>query len=404
MLFITFIVVTAFIFANLIIAVICDAVHVLGKADIADLLGYDEIEGIEERGMADNPSLDLSPKSNPSRIHKLKDMNMQVDHIVIVTNYLSEVLKSLGDNSGNGVYDEDDAVADDDFVENTHGAHTTEKELNLQSEEIPRLVYPDADPDRCSFYSELSPSSLNDAENRFSIQNPQCQKQGDERRVHMQPSMSSRVVGQIHECVDNPRIRPLNDLRKFIGMCVNDDRVQAFILALIVINAIMMGVATYPFVKENPSVSSKFDIVDQIFLIIFTIEAAMQLAYHGWTFLKDPWLVFDVTIVALSWALEGVKVARAFRIFRALRLIARIGVMKNLIIAVVSVIPNLTAIIMLLCLVFYIFAVMFTQLYKDASKQYPRTQQYFVGLPETFFTLFQMMTLVSYWKLISLMP
>jgi hypothetical protein len=157
----------------------------------------------------------------------------------------------------------------------------------------------------------------------------------------------------------------------------------------------MMGIATFPVVKDSPNVSSKFELIDQIFLIIFTIEAAMQLAFHGWTLFKDAFLVFDLTIVALSWALEGVKVARAFRIFRALRLITRIDVMRNLIKALISVLPNLTGIAMLLFLVFYIFAVMFTQLFKDASKQYPRTQQYFVALPETFFTLFQMMTLVS---------
>ena len=206
--------------------------------------------------------------------------------------------------------------------------------------------------------------------------------------------LSDQFVENMHHVADHPPVRELNNLRKLAGKFVNDDRVQAFILALIVINAIMMGVATYPFVKENPSVSSKFDIIDQIFLIIFTIEAAMQLIYHGWTLFKDSFLVFDLTIVALSWALDGVKVARAFRIFRALRLITRIDVMRNLITALISVIPNLTAIIMLLCLVFFIFGVMFTNLYKDASKQYPRTQQYFVALPETLFTLFQMMTLV----------
>ena len=208
--------------------------------------------------------------------------------------------------------------------------------------------------------------------------------------------LSDQFVENMHHVAETPPVRQMNDLRKLVGKFVNDDRVQAFILALIVINAIMMGVATYPFVKENPHVSSIFDLIDQIFLIIFTIEAAMQLTYHGWTLFKDSFLVFDLTIVALSWALDGVKVARAFRIFRALRLITRIDVMRNLITALISVIPNLTAIIMLLCLVFFIFGVMFTNLYKDASKQYPRTQQYFVALPETLFTLFQMMTLVRF--------
>ena len=397
MLFITFIVVTAFIFANLIIAVICDAVHVLGNADVAHLLGCDE-EVTGGHG---------TPKSNTSKIHKLRELNMQVDHVVTLTNYLSGVLKELGDKSENRVCLENDFV-NESFDENMHDVHdlqifdlSTKEDLSLCPDEVPKMINHIAHPESCSLFSELSPTSLNETDNGHSMLDPQCRKQDDVKRVSKQSSLlaiNDKVVEHIHECVDNPRVKFLNDLRKFIGKCVNDDRVQAFILALIVINAIMMGVATFPFVKENPNISSMFDLIDQIFLIIFTIEAAMQLSYHGWTFLKDPWLVFDVTIVALSWALEGVKVARAFRIFRALRLVARIGVMKNLIIAVVSVIPNLTAIIMLLCLVFYIFAVMFTQLYKDVSKQYPRTQQYFVGLPETYFTLFQMMTLVSWLK------
>jgi hypothetical protein len=208
-------------------------------------------------------------------------------------------------------------------------------------------------------------------------------------------SISETIEEHIDHNVENPPVGKLDSLRKQIGCIVNNGKVQGFILALIVINAIMMGVATFPFVKDDPDVGAKFELIDEIFLIIFTIEATMQLAYHGWALFKDAWLVFDLTVVALSWALEGVKGFRAFRIFRALRLIARIDVMRNLITAVISVLPNLTGILLLLLLVFYIFAVMFTVLCKDVSNEYPRQKQYFVALPETFFTLFQMMTLVS---------
>lgn len=213
--------------------------------------------------------------------------------------------------------------------------------------------------------------------------------------------VSERFLENGESVLDNKPMNRLIDTRKQIGTIVNDERVQGFLLSLIIINAILMGVATFPAVKENPNINSKFEIVDEIFLWIFTIEAAMQLIYHGWTVLKDGFLVFDLAIVALSWAMEGVKVARAFRIFRAFRLIARIDIMKNLIMAVFSVIPNLSGIFMLLSLVFYIFGVMFTSLYKDVSKEYDRTEQYFVGLPETLFTLFQMMTLDG-WKTIFL--
>ena len=216
-------------------------------------------------------------------------------------------------------------------------------------------------------------------------------------------SMSERFMDNVMDNVsvvrESKTVTFCNKFRKLMGEIINDWRVQYFILALIIINAIMMGVATFPIVKENPSTKSTFELIDRIFLSIFTIECSMQLIYHGWTLFKDGWLVFDLLIVAISWAfdkIEGLQVARAFRIFRALRLVARIDVMRNLITALVSVIPRVNAIILLLALVFYIFGVVFTLLYKDASKTYPRIEQYFVALPETWFTLFQIMTLVSH--------
>eukprot|EP00970_Alexandrium_tamarense_P000232 scaffold25_cov190-Alexandrium_tamarense.AAC.25 len=185
----------------------------------------------------------------------------------------------------------------------------------------------------------------------------------------------------------------LNDVRKKIGRVVKDDRVQNIVLLLIVINAIMMGVATFPFVRYNPDLSARFELVDLIFLILFTVESGLQLMYHGWRLFKDGFLVFDLAIVVMSWALDGAQVARAFRIFRALRLITRIKAMRELVQALFNVISKMTAIGMLLFLMFYIFGVMFTQLYKDVSKAAGPEENFFVGLPETFFTLFVMMTL-----------
>ena len=186
----------------------------------------------------------------------------------------------------------------------------------------------------------------------------------------------------------------LNNCRKYIGERVNDDRVQNFILLLIIINSIMMGIATFPFVKNNPDLSYQFDLADQIFLIIFSVESCLQLLYFGWYLFKDSFLVFDLLTVIMSWALEGTQVIRAFRIFRAFRLIPKIQVMRNLVLALFSVMPKMSAISLLLMLIFFIFGVMMTTLFKG---MYPETltQPYFESLWLSLFTLFQMMTLVS---------
>lgn len=199
-------------------------------------------------------------------------------------------------------------------------------------------------------------------------------------------SISSKLPSWFHT---------LNDGRKWIGARVNDERVQNFILLLIVINSIMMGIATFDFVKTNEDLSYKFDLVDQIFLVIFTVESALQLFYFGWRLFKDGFLVFDLLIVIMSWALEGTQVIRAFRIFRALRLVTRVQVMRNLIMALFSVIPKMTAIGLLLLLIMFIFGVMFTTLFKGMYPADELTQPYFESLFYSLFTLFQMMTLVS---------
>jgi uncharacterized protein YsxB (DUF464 family) len=67
--------------------------------------------------------------------------------------------------------------------------------------------------------------------------------------------------------------------------------------------------------------------------------------------------------------------------------------MKNLVLAVFSVMPRMLAIMLLLFLIFYIFAVMFTQLFKDLWAEGLTEFDYFSRLDNTFFTLFQIMTL-----------
>ena len=151
----------------------------------------------------------------------------------------------------------------------------------------------------------------------------------------------------------------------------------------------MMGIATFDFVSENPQVDNVFEKTDTVFLIIFTIELGMQLMYHGWLLFKDGWLVFDFIIVVSSWSFASLQIIRAFRIFRALRIITRIETMRNLVTALFDIMPRLGAITALLLLIFYIFAVLFTQLFGDLELSAP----FFTTLDQSLLTLFVMMTM-----------
>eukprot|EP00978_Attheya_sp_CCMP212_P044947 scaffold327929_cov47-Attheya_sp.AAC.2 len=186
---------------------------------------------------------------------------------------------------------------------------------------------------------------------------------------------------------------PLRKSRNFVGGIVNNLWVQRVMILLIVINAIMMGVGTFDFVTDYPETTDIFEKVDLAFLIVFTVEASMQLYFHGIAMFLDGWLLFDFVIISLSWAFAGIQVIRAFRVFRAFRLLTRVPILKNLTVALLNVIPRISAIAMLLALIMYIFAVMFTQMFGDMYELQQTDVNFFSRMDSTFLTLFQIMTL-----------
>lgn len=214
--------------------------------------------------------------------------------------------------------------------------------------------------------------------------------------------MSAELSAETESRPDNERIKrttcrldskSISDFRKLSGAIVNHPYVQSGIVVMIIANAIMMGIGTFNFVTDSESVSNAFEIVDEVFLVMFTIELVLQFIHLGLKLFLDGWLVFDFVIIVVSWSSTSLQIIRTFRIFRALRLVTRVKVMKNLILAIVSVMPKLAAIFLLLILVFYIFAVMMTQLFKNLYKDQQTEADYFGSLELTLFTLFQIMTL-----------
>ena len=238
----------------------------------------------------------------------------------------------------------------------------------------------------------------------------------NEQQQQQQQQQQSPIESPIESLIESPIERKdevdkgtsfqenLKELRYRAGIIVNNFHVQMSIIFLILLNSAFMGIATFSFVADNPAMEARFEAIDKTFLIIFTIELCFQITHHGWHIFFDGWLFFDFAVVMISWASDfmdgaNLQVMRAFRIFRAFRLITRVKVMRALVSALIDTIPNMTAIVLLLTIVTYIFAVMFTSLYKDLEndEQFPGFPEEFVGyfrtLEDSFFTLFQVMTM-----------
>ncbi|MCF6309962.1 MAG: ion transporter [Sulfurimonas sp.] len=175
-----------------------------------------------------------------------------------------------------------------------------------------------------------------------------------------------------------------------IKSVVDSHRFKNFIIALIIINGITMGFETSkPFMYEYGSYINLFD---KFVITAFTIEIILRIYVYRVSFFKDPWSLFDFSIVAILLvpASVGFEILRILRVFRLLRLVTVVPQMKKIVMALVSVIPGMASIAALLSLMFYIFAIMATGLY---SETFP---QWFGTLGESFYTLFQIMTLESW--------
>lgn len=165
---------------------------------------------------------------------------------------------------------------------------------------------------------------------------------------------------------------------------------QRFIIAVIVINAITLGLET------SPSIMSSFGTLlmalDHLALAIFVLEIAAKLIVYRLAFFKDPWNIFDFTIVAIAVmpTTGGLSVLRALRILRAMRLISVVPEMRRVVHALLHAIPAMGSVVALLALIFYVCAVMTTKLFGE------RFDEFFGSIGKSLYSLFQIMTLESW--------
>jgi voltage-gated sodium channel len=126
--------------------------------------------------------------------------------------------------------------------------------------------------------------------------------------------------------------------------------------------------------------------------VVFVIEIGLRIVGRGAAFFKDPWSVFDFSVVAIALIPAGSEYAvlRALRVLRVLRLLSMVPQMRRVVSALLAAIPGLSSIILVLILVFYVFAVMATNIF---GSDHP---EWFGTIGHSMYTLFQIMTLESW--------
>lgn len=181
-----------------------------------------------------------------------------------------------------------------------------------------------------------------------------------------------------------------DSLRGRLGNAVESEAAQRFIIAVIIANAIVLGLETSP--AAMAAAGPLLIALDSLALTIFVIEIALKLFAFRLAFFRQGWNIFDFTIVAIALipATEGFAVLRALRILRVMRLLSMVPKMRAVVQALVTAIPPMGSVIAILGIVFYVFAVMATKLF---GASFP---DWFGTVGASLYSLFQIMTLESW--------
>ena len=176
-------------------------------------------------------------------------------------------------------------------------------------------------------------------------------------------------------------------MRATIRRIVESEGFKGAIIALILVNAFVLGILALPEVASGYGVW--LHDLDWIIIWLFVAEIGLRIFAHGRAFFRDPWSVFDLAVVsvALMPASGAFSALRAFRILRVLRLISAFQSLRRVVSALLIAVPGITSVGIVLVIILYVAAIIATNLFGSAFPDM------FGNLWVSMFTLFKVMTL-----------
>jgi voltage-gated sodium channel len=180
-------------------------------------------------------------------------------------------------------------------------------------------------------------------------------------------------------------------MREFAKRIVEAPWFEPAMIGLIIFNGILIGLET------SKTFVERFDrwlhVGNDVILVIFIIEAVFKLtavAPRFSLYFRNGWNLFDFSVIVASLIPatgEFALVARLVRVLRVLRLISTVPQLRLIVATLVRSIPSMGHVIMLMSIIFYIYAVTGYHLFHEHDPEHWGT------LGDALLTLFTMVTL-----------
>ena len=180
-------------------------------------------------------------------------------------------------------------------------------------------------------------------------------------------------------------------MKAFAQRIVDARWFEPWMIGLILFNGVLIGLETSKDFVET--YDGWLHLGNDIILAIFIIEVVLKLAAVAPRFslyFGNGWNLFDFSIVVLSLIPatgEFALVARLVRVLRVLRLVSAAPQLRLIVATLVRSIPSMGHVIMLMSIIFYIYAVTGFHLFHEHDAEHWGT------LGAALLTLFQMVTL-----------
>lgn len=182
----------------------------------------------------------------------------------------------------------------------------------------------------------------------------------------------------------------VSTMRLRLAQWVESKAIQVFIIAMIVLNAAVLGLETSAGLKAQYGGILK--VIDKVCLLVFVVELAIKLYAYRLQFWRSGWNVFDFLVVAIALApnVGPWSILRSLRILRVLRLMTMVPQLRKVVAAFLHAIPGLSGVMLVMAIFFYVTAVLATTLFGAAFPDW------FGTLGKSLYSLFQIMTLESW--------
>jgi voltage-gated sodium channel len=179
-------------------------------------------------------------------------------------------------------------------------------------------------------------------------------------------------------------------LRRIVG----SQRFDAVIVAVIVANAVVLGLQTYPGVVAD--YGDTLDLLNGIFLGVFVVELLMRIGSYGrrpQDFFKSGWNVFDFVVISAAFV-PGVRdsstLLRLARLLRVVRIVRLLPDLRVLLTGVVRSLPPLISMTILVTLLLFVYGMIGWLLFADELPEQWGT------IGSAMLTLFVMLTLENF--------